>query len=73
MDHRRLREILLAEEQAPEFIRKLQVDNSFNAYHNALNKSLKDWLGPNHDPSSKQYQGFRNIGNKIINKFIKSS
>jgi hypothetical protein len=38
MDHTRLRETLLSEEPAPEFIRKMKADNSLNAYHTALNK-----------------------------------
>jgi hypothetical protein len=72
-DHRRLQEELLAENQAPEFIRKMKADNSHNAYNTALNKSPKDYLGPNNDPSNPEYQRFRKFGNKIVDKFIKLS
>ena len=69
-DHRRLREELLAEKPTPGYIRATKANNSFNAYKSALNKSPKEWLGPNHDPSNPEYQKYRKMGNKIINKFI---
>jgi len=72
-DHHKLLEELLKDKRAPEFLRKMKADNSHNAYRNALNKSPKDWLGPNWDPSNPEYQRFRKIGNKIADKFIKPS
>jgi hypothetical protein len=72
-DHTKLIETLLSDKPSPEFIRKMKADNSYNAYRTALNKSPKDYLGPNWDPSNPEYQRFRKIGNKIVNKFIKPS
>jgi hypothetical protein len=72
-DHTKLIETLLSDKLSPEFIRKMKADNSHNAYRTALNKSPKDYLGPNNDPSNPEYQRFRKIGNKIIDKFIKPS
>ena len=68
IDHRNLREVLLSEKQHPEFIRKMKAENSFNMYKGALNKSPKDWLGPNNDPANPEYQRFRSIGKKLIDK-----
>lgn len=69
-DHRQLREALLAEKPAPEFIRKLKAENYFNMYKSALNKSPKEFMGPSNDPSNPEYQKLRKMGNKIIDKFI---
>lgn len=70
-DHQQLMKTLLAEKPASEFIRKLKADNSFNAYKGALNKSPKEWMGPNNDPSNPEYQKFRQWGSKLIDKFAK--
>jgi hypothetical protein len=70
IDHRALREALLNEKPIQEFIRKLKAENSFNMYKNALNKPPRDFLGPSNDPSNPGYQRFREIGKKIIDKFI---
>ncbi len=69
-DHRQLREALLAEKPAPEFIRKLKAENSFNMYKSALNKTPKEFMGPSNDPSNSEYQKFRKIGTKILDKII---
>ncbi|MDU2063758.1 MAG: hypothetical protein E6713_02870 [Sporomusaceae bacterium] len=73
MDHRRLREVLLSEKPIPEFVRKLQADNSFNAYKGALNKSPKEWLGPQHDPASHEFQRIRKISNGLFEKALKAT
>lgn len=70
IDHRQLREALLVEKLAPEFIRNLKAETSFNMYKSALNKSPKEFMGPSNDPSNPEYQKFRKMGNKIIDKFI---
>ena len=69
IDSRNLRNELMAANRPLEAIRKLKADNSFNMYKNALNKSPKDWLGPNNDPSNPEYQKFRQIGIKLFEKF----
>jgi len=70
MDHRKLRDTLLAEKPIPEFIRKMKADNSFNMYHNALNKSPKEYLGWNNDPENPEYQRFHEMGCKLIDKIV---
>ena len=70
IDHRQLREALLAEKLAPEFIRNLKAETSFKMYKNALNKSPKEFMGPSNDPNNPEYQKFRTMGNKIIDKII---
>ncbi|WHH59140.1 hypothetical protein [Petroclostridium sp. X23] len=71
MDHRKLRETLLAEKPRQEFIRKLEAENSFNMYKTALNKSPKDYLGWNNDPENPEYQRFHAIGSKLVDKALK--
>jgi len=34
----------------------------------ALNKSPKEWVGPNNDPANPDYQKMRKIGLKILDK-----
>lgn len=70
IEHMGLRNALLNDKPIQEFIRKLKAENSFNMYKNALNKSPKDFVGPNNDPSNPEYQRFREVGKKLIDKFI---
>lgn len=70
-DHRRLREALLLDKIKPEFIRKMEADNSFRAYQSALNKSPKEYLGWEHDPENPEYQKFHAMGNKLVDKALK--
>jgi hypothetical protein len=51
-------------------IDKLLIDNFYNAYHTALNKSPKDWLGWNNDPENPEYQRFHAIGSKLVDKAL---
>jgi len=70
MDHRNLREELSGEKPTPEFIKNLKLENSHRMYYTALNKSPKDYLGKSNDPSNPEYQKFRSIGNKILDKIM---
>jgi len=69
MEHRNLREELLSEKRSPEFIRKMKADNSFNMAKTALNKSPKEYIGSD-DPENPEYQKFRKIGNKLLDKVL---
>lgn len=69
MDHRNLREELLKEERPAKFIRELKAQNSFDMAKNALNKSPKDYIGSD-DPENLEYQKFRKMGNKLLDKFM---
>jgi tRNA splicing ligase len=69
IDHRNLRKELLAEPRSPEFARKLKADNSFNMAKTALNTSPKKYIGGD-DPENPEYQKFRKLGNKLIDKII---
>ena len=71
MEHRQYNEALLVEKPAPDFIRKMKAENSFNTYQNMLRKSPKEFMGPDNDPSNPEYQKFRKMGMKIVDKFIK--
>jgi hypothetical protein len=70
IDHQQLQEALLPK-RVPEFIRKEKANNSFNMYKNALNKSPKEFMGPNNDPSSAAYQKMRQMGKRILENFLK--
>lgn len=72
MDHRKLREALLAEKQSPKFIRELEAENSFNAYKTALNKSPKDYLGWSNDPANPEYQKFHTMASKLLDKVMEN-
>lgn len=69
MDHRNLRNELLAEPRSPEFARKLKAENSFNIAKSAMSKSPKEYIGSN-DPENPEYQKLRKAGNKLIDKII---
>lgn len=71
IEHRQLGEALLPKREVPEFIRREQANNSFNMYKNALNKSPKDFMGPNNDPRSPAYQKMRQMGKQLLDKFLK--
>ncbi|MCC5467649.1 hypothetical protein [Pelosinus baikalensis] len=70
MEHREYNNVLLAEKPAPDFIRKMKAENSFNTYQNMLRKSPKEFMGPLNDPRNPEYQKFRKMGMKIVSKFI---
>ena len=70
MDHRVLREILLSDKEIPKFIKELKAQNSFDMAKNALNKSPKEYLGWNSDPENPDYQKFRKMGNKLLDKVL---
>jgi hypothetical protein len=56
-----------------EFIRNMKLKGGVcTMYRNALNKSPKDYLGWNNDPENPEYQKFHNLGNKLVEKFIKN-
>jgi hypothetical protein len=69
MDHKNLRDELLSEKRSPEFIRKMKADNSFNMAKTALNKSPKEYIGSD-DPENPEYQKFRRMGNKLLDKLL---
>lgn len=73
MDHHELLHTLLSEKDSPEFIRKMKADNSFKMFKNALNKSPKEWLGWDNDPTNPEYQKRRKIGLKILDKVIEQN
>jgi len=50
---------------------KMKFDNIHNAYHTALNKSPKDWLGWNNDPENPEYQRFHAMGSRLVEKALK--
>ena len=70
MDHRALRETLLSDKEIPKFIKELKAQNSFDMAKTALNKSPKEYLGWNNDPENPEYQKFREMGNKLLNKVL---
>lgn len=70
MDHRVLREILLSDKEIPKFIKELKAQNSFDMAKNALNKPPKEYLGWNSDPGNPDYQKFREMGNKLLDKVL---
>jgi len=70
IEHRHLRELLLADERPSGLARNLKADHSFNMYKVALSKSPKDYLGPSNDPGNEAYQRFRKMGNKLLDKFL---
>ncbi|WP_195837984.1 hypothetical protein [Tissierella pigra] len=70
MDHRVLREVLLSDKEIPKFIKELKAQNSFDMAKSALNKSPKEYLGWNSDPENPDYQKFRQIGNKLLDKVL---
>lgn len=72
MDHRNLREELFREKETPEFIRKMKATNSFDMFKKALNSDPKVYIGKD-DPDNPEYQKFRKIGNKLLEKIIKKS
>ena len=69
MDHRDLRNELMSEKRGSEFIRKIKADNSFNMAKTALNKSPKEYIGSD-DPENPEYQKFRRMGNKLLDKLL---
>ena len=71
-DHKNLLEELTREKPRQRFIKKMMADNSFNMLKNALNKSPKEWLGPNHDPDNQGCQEFRKSANKLFDKVVKN-
>lgn len=70
MDHKVLGEELSREKETPKFIRDMRLKNSFDMYHNALNKSPKEYLGWNDDPENPEYQKFHEMGSKLVDKVI---
>ena len=67
-DHTNLLEELTKEKPTPDFLKKMKADNSFNMLKNALNKSPKEWVGPNHDPDNPECQKLRKSANKLFKK-----
>ncbi|EHQ92159.1 hypothetical protein [Desulfosporosinus youngiae] len=70
MDHNNLLQELTSGKETPQFLKKMRADNSFNMLKNALIKSPKEWLGPNYDPDSQDYQSSRKLSRKILDKFM---
>lgn len=70
MDHRHLREELLKEERSAQFIREMKAQNSFDMFKGALNKSPKDYIGWGDDPENPEYQKFRVMGGKLLDRII---
>lgn len=70
LEHRRLREELISEKETPEFIKELQLRNSFEMFKTALNKSPKEFLGWNNDPENPEYQRFRKASIKLLDRLI---
>lgn len=70
MDHRVLREVLLSDNEIPKFIKELKAQNSFDMAKTALNKSPKEYLGWDNDPENPDYQKFRHMGNKLLDKVL---
>jgi hypothetical protein len=50
-----------------------EVNESFDRNKRALDKSPKDWLGPNHDPDNPDYQQFRNGSKKLFDKIFEQT
>ena len=73
MDHKNLRDELSGEKPTVGFIKNLRLGNSHKMYYTALNKSPKEYLGESGDPNSLEYQRFRKLGNKILDKVIGKS
>lgn len=67
-DYSDLRSLCFKEKTNPA-INKLKVEESFKRFQAALNKSPKEWIGPDNDPSNPEYQKFRKIEAKIFDKF----
>lgn len=71
MDHKNLRDALSNEKMNP-IVNKIKAENSFTMFKNALNKSPKEYLGWNSDPSNPEYQKLRKIGTNLIDKIFKA-
>jgi hypothetical protein len=54
------------EHNTKEFILNFKKDNMHTLYHNALNKSPKEFIGWNYDPANPEYQKFHAMGNKLV-------
>lgn len=52
-------------------LEKMCLENIYNAYSTALNKSPKEWLGWNNDPENPEYQKFHAWGKKLVDKALK--
>jgi len=70
LDHRVLRETLLKDTVMPKALRDLRANNSFNAYKTALNNSPKEWLGWRNGPDNPEYQRFRELGAKLLDRAV---
>lgn len=44
------------------------VEEEFTRFKAALNKAPKEWLGWNNDPKNPEYQRFRRMGKRLIDK-----
>lgn len=71
IDHTSLRDILTRDKELSPLFKKMKAENSHNMFRNALNKSPKDWLGPNHDPSNPECQRMRKIAFGVLAKVEK--
>lgn len=70
IEHRQLREELLKEKRSPEFVREMKAKTSMDMYKGALAKPPKEWLGWDNDPANPEYQKRRNVGKKLVDKFV---
>lgn len=73
MDHNKLLNELTSEKETKPFIKKMMAQNSFDMYKKALNKSPKEWLGPNYDPDNPDCQKFHKMAGKLFDKVINNS
>jgi hypothetical protein len=70
IDHRNLRDEL-TKPTSKELVRNLKAKNSFDMYNGALHKSPIEWLGPNNDPRTSEYQEKRKAGKVLLDIMMK--
>lgn len=69
-DHSKLRGELAADNPSGPMMKKMILDNSFNIYKGALDKSPQAWLGANHDPMVESYHKKRESDAKLFDKVV---
>jgi hypothetical protein len=50
-----------------------RANESWNRWKRALDKSPKEWVGPNNDPANPDYQKMRKAGLALLDKVMKGA
>lgn len=71
-DHRDLRGVCIGEEsKRREVIRKMTAEESHRRLRVALERTPREWLGPENLPSSPEFQRRRRIANKLVSRILR--